>query len=269
MPRPITAPHQSGFTLIEVMVAMALVMVLMVGMNALWTQVASQFDDLVYRQKAIFRLNGEMERLVALYNSSDTSKDPTFNEVDTGVDYTQNIPTYAGSFLSTTPNSSYPYGSTQNRRVFNKTLAPSYILDAGTSTDMAAFTNTPSADGTTIPTQSIYTNILMTGTGSSRRNLVWLDQVHQIVGQLSWDFCLLPNTYGTSDSHYGMFNDCKGNPATATVVSPCYQTACYFLTVYIDYPFRFDATNKVGVPIPGIPVETITAETIVGKQRKS
>ncbi len=298
MPRPATR-RQSGFTLIEVMVAFALTMVLMIGMSALWTVVAAQFDSLVYRQKAIFRLNGEMERLVGLYNYSSsvagpppvTITDPTIQTppLDIGVDYTQNNPAYteaisayAGSFLSTTPTNSYPNGQAANRRVYNigkntpgaPTTALSYVLDAGVAADLTTFETLVSPDGGlpngtgTPPTaQAVYTNILMTGTGASRRNFVWLDQAHQIVGQLSWDYCLMPNTYSINDTYYPTAKDCTGAPTPTTATSPCYLTACYFLTVYIDYPFRFDPTQKVGVPIPDTPVETITAETIVGKRK--
>lgn len=267
MPRP-AARRQSGFTLIEVMVAFALTMVLMIGMSALWTVVATQFDSLVYRQKAIFRLNGEMERLVAQYGSKTT--DPTVQGTDAVVDYTP-VPDNAGSFLSTTPASNnYPSnGSNANRRIYVTAGTPVYVGSVTTATT-PAFTDPISADGgatlggTGKTAQQVYSNILITGSGTARRNLVWLDQAHQVVGQLSWDICLVPNTSSSTDYFSGQ-KDCMG--ITIATSSPCYSTACYFLTVYLDYPFRFDATNKVGVPIPGTSVETITAQTIVGKRK--
>ena len=59
--------RQSGFTLIEVMVGVALTAILVLGLSALWAVVAENFFGLNVRQKAILSLNGEMERIVALH----------------------------------------------------------------------------------------------------------------------------------------------------------------------------------------------------------
>ncbi len=64
-------PFERGFTLIEVMVGMVLASILVMGLTSLWGVVGNQFSDLNLRQRAVFALNGEMERLSSIY-ASDT-----------------------------------------------------------------------------------------------------------------------------------------------------------------------------------------------------
>lgn len=61
---------QRGFTLIEVMVGMVLASILVMGLTSLWGVITTQFIDLSLRQRAVFALNGEMERLAAIYSSN-------------------------------------------------------------------------------------------------------------------------------------------------------------------------------------------------------
>ncbi|PCI40839.1 MAG: hypothetical protein COB46_05925 [Rhodospirillaceae bacterium] len=61
---------ERGFTLIEVMVGMVLASILVMGLTSLWSVITTQFQDLNYRQRAVFALNGEMERLSAIYASN-------------------------------------------------------------------------------------------------------------------------------------------------------------------------------------------------------
>ncbi|MBF0195744.1 MAG: prepilin-type N-terminal cleavage/methylation domain-containing protein [Magnetococcales bacterium] len=61
------SPKSKGFTLIEVMIGMILTGILAMGMMGLWSMIGDQFFRLTIRQKAIFVLHGEMERLSALY----------------------------------------------------------------------------------------------------------------------------------------------------------------------------------------------------------
>jgi len=58
---------QSGMTLIEVMVGFVLTSILLFGLTGLWSVVNKQFQDLTIKQKAVFVLSGEMERLAAVY----------------------------------------------------------------------------------------------------------------------------------------------------------------------------------------------------------
>lgn len=61
-------PHrQAGFTLVEVMVGIVLTAILALGLTALWAFVGDEFLRLGLRQKAVFALNSEMERLAMVY----------------------------------------------------------------------------------------------------------------------------------------------------------------------------------------------------------
>lgn len=54
-----------GFTIIELMVGMVLISIMVLGMNNLWFVVDDYFFRLQLRQKAVFSLTGELERLAA------------------------------------------------------------------------------------------------------------------------------------------------------------------------------------------------------------
>lgn len=62
---------KSGFTLIEVMVGMVLATVLWVGMFGMFANVDRYTLQLSFKQKAVFRLDAEMKRLVLLINDKD------------------------------------------------------------------------------------------------------------------------------------------------------------------------------------------------------
>lgn len=61
---------ESGFTLIEIMVAMVLIMIAMIGLNSAFSVMSAVSRDLTIRQKAVFTLDNEMERLYGLYSRS-------------------------------------------------------------------------------------------------------------------------------------------------------------------------------------------------------
>lgn len=60
--------RQRGFTLIEVMTASVILSIFIVSLGTSWLVADRRADRLMNRQKAIFVLNGEMERLTTLYN---------------------------------------------------------------------------------------------------------------------------------------------------------------------------------------------------------
>ena len=63
--------HQQGVTLIEVMVGIVLTSILILGLSGLWSMVHKQFRNLTIKQKAVFVLSGEMERLATFYTWND------------------------------------------------------------------------------------------------------------------------------------------------------------------------------------------------------
>src|ERR1700674_5626441 len=82
MPRD--ARHrQRGFSLLEVMFASTILSVIILGVGGFWYAANSRVADLVLKQKAIFVLNAEVERLTALYVFTGFAVDPTNSPVST------------------------------------------------------------------------------------------------------------------------------------------------------------------------------------------
>lgn len=230
--RPPRLTRQSGITLMEVMIGIVLVGVLVLGMNGLWEAAARQLDEASLRQRAVFRLNGEMERLSALYIFGGGSTVPKVSVIDYA---TSAIPARIGSYIGTTVSSDR------------------YIYSDGTGSPVeklaATFAETIDTDGhnaEAVYSRIYYLNAGSTGTPEDDRNLVWLDREHGVLAQLSWELNDLPNTATTGSK------PCSGGP-------------CQLLTLYLDYPFRYstetlDPRGDMG------PVETITLQTIVGQR---
>lgn len=224
---------QSGVTLIEVMVGMVLVGLLAIGMNAVWESAARQLDDVSLRQRAIFRLNGEMERLSALYIFSD-GNGPA-NKLP--VDYAAGAPARTASYITdATANQRFIYGPTSASGV-----------NGPVPVALSVFEKTVDADGQNAETVYGAIHHLDAGVPSTTtddRNLVWLDREHDVLAQISWKATPLPNTDPTG-------------------TTPCDAASCTLLTLFLDYPFRYvggaaDPRGDMG------PVETITLQTIVG-----
>lgn len=226
--------RQSGITLMEVMIGIVLVGLLALGMNGLWEAAARQLDEASLRQRAVFRLNGEMERLSALYIFASGPANPV-----AVTDYaTATIPAQAGSYIGTTVSSSrYIYAST--------TLTPPLTSSAAT------FAEAVTADGqnaNNVYSQIWYLDAGSFGTTTDDRNLVWLDREREVLAQISWELSDLPAT----------------NPSLGEV-RPCSGAPCQLLTFYLDYPFRYTTASTDPRGDMG-PVETITLQTIVGRR---
>ena len=58
----------AGFALIDAMVGMVLTAIFVMGLSGLWALVADETQEQVLQQKAIYALNGELERLSAMYS---------------------------------------------------------------------------------------------------------------------------------------------------------------------------------------------------------
>jgi len=256
---------QTGMTLVEVMVAMMLTAILLIGMNALWVTISREVDSLVLRQKAIFRLNGEMERLVGLYATDSVAVDsvtsPNADAPIVVTDYQANAPANVSDYIANAPivTNAVATGwasdpANGNRFIYRAGAADFIINDAsgavggfgqslGADRDLmdtgTSPTNPASAD-------SIYSRVLqwhpglVAGEGGDR-NLVWLDRDKNIVAQISWSTVLTASA-------------CRGN------------IGCRHVTMYIDYPFRYVDQNNPRNEIEGFPVSTITIQTIVSSR---
>jgi prepilin-type N-terminal cleavage/methylation domain-containing protein len=139
----------AGYSLIEVVAAMAILSVLVLGLTNLWSTLGQiSFGELL-RQKTVFALNGEMERLDALYTT--TGFGAGIRVATTGYPAITNI---AGS---------------TNRLVYDtESTGVSFVV-----TSLAALQATNAA-------------VWKTGFGLATRNYVWIDQDRGILGMLSW-----------------------------------------------------------------------------------
>lgn len=232
--------RQTGMTLIEVMVGFTLVATLMVGMNMMWSQINLQADRQILKQKAIFRLHGEMERLDRLYAAGTlaTSGTCTSDCVSSGgyLDHSDLTLTNDGAYLEV-PDSRWVYdsGGAAPYAVQGETVDPE-----GTATELSKLND-------------IYRKIHVVGAGASTRNYVWLDRRRNILGRLSWHLYI-------NDSGSGALSQKKCSTSSQY---------CALLTLFIDYPLRatLDGSDVItgATEISEQPVESLTLQTIVGQ----
>ncbi|WP_434620425.1 type IV pilus modification PilV family protein [Azospirillum sp. B2RO_4] len=235
--RPPRLSRQSGITLMEVMIGIVLVGILLLGMNGLWEAAARQLDEASLRQRAVFRLNGEMERLSALYIFGPVPTTST-NLVSVADYATSTIPARIGSYIGT---------SVSNSRLIyaDNTTTPTVTTS---TTTFAQTVNTDGQNAETVYSRIYYLDAGIVGTTGDDRNLVWLDRERGVLAQLSWELSDLPYT----------------DPLLSGG-KPCNNKPCQLLTLYLDYPFRY-STDTVDPRGDMGPVETITLQTIVGQR---
>lgn len=235
--RPYIRPlADAGFTLIEVMVGFVLVAILLIGMNQFWVVVSGQIDGQIIRQKAVFRANGEMERLVELYigNSAQVDADiANFNS--DGYDV---VPVgHVASGLITTSPARFIYDST--------------VLGFVTTT-FDEFREELTSRSTAADANTVYSRVFFYDDPATAqdRNVVWLDREKGVVARLSW---ILDRT--------GF--DQAGRPCFVEVP----LNECFLLTLFLDFPFRVGVAANPLQPFGNVPLETITLQTIVGPRR--
>ena len=76
-PKATAGRRQKGFSLLEVMFASTILSIFVLGIGGFWYQASTRTTELVLRQKAIFALSGELERLSALYVYTGFAADST------------------------------------------------------------------------------------------------------------------------------------------------------------------------------------------------
>jgi|TARA_B100000315_G_C14499667_1_gene551713 prepilin-type N-terminal cleavage/methylation domain-containing protein len=166
--REFKVSSHNGFTLIEVLVAAVLTSIMMVGLSTLWTVVAKQFFDLTTRQKAIFVLNGEMERLAVLFYWNPRTD------------------------IATASNGYADYGgySDPNRWMYRADQAQ---LNSFVTADGATFEPGPNS----APNFRLYFHDSNGIPGTEDRNYVWVDHERNITGRLSWQ----DTAFGNADCY--------------------------------------------------------------------
>ncbi len=196
--------------------------------------------DLQLRQKAVFALNGEMERLAMLYGVAPSSGAALSASALTAV---------SGSAYATIPG---VLGSASRLAYGGSTAGVSF-----TTTNASTFASTSSSDAL----------VLVSGSGASTQDLVWLDRPRNIMARLSWVTC---NVTGNTTAA------CWGGTGPTGPSSTCYAPAggssgapCQLLTAVLEWPFRLvggapvaDSAQAGGRLAAGV----LTLSTIVGRR---
>lgn len=225
---------EHGYTLIEVVVAMAILSILVLGLANLWSVLGGLSFSQLLRQKAVFALNGEMERLNWLYTTS------AFG---------------AGIRLAT---SGYP-------TIANVPGSGSRLVYDVASTN-AGFLVTSSASMQASNSAVWETGIIALNT----RNYVWLDQDRGILAQLSWEeqpLSLCGNAGGGTNLPCTCYPflpilpviNLLGILTIGTGIGNCVQ-----ILLVLDYPFTIQ--GGVATQMPGQTLKTLTLRTIVGRR---
>lgn len=158
MPSPPSSnrARQRGYSLMEVMIASVVLSIMVLGMSGFWYTAVGRASDLVLRQKAIFVLNAEMERISSLYvYTSFYDEGGDGPQVTTGYDSLAGMPT--GRLI-------YP-------------------------PDVSDYTNSGDYVTTTVTTfQSTEFHVYLDDqfVSANDRTYVWLDRSRSIVGRISW-----------------------------------------------------------------------------------
>ena len=229
--------NESGFTLIEVLAASAILSVLGLCLVRFWTVGNQTTFDLLQRQKAVLVLNGEMERLAALYE----------------------VTPFGGSTITST--SGYP--------------ALTNIPGSGTRLTYA--TNSLGFGSASIPfvvtTASAFsagadTNVWISG-GTPAQDFVWIDHNRSLMGRLIWASCSVSNNSQTSNLCWTQPAGGKVPPSAPSTCmaflnpSATGTTPCLLITLVLDYPYRLVDGGAVQAEVN---LNTLTLSTIVGRR---
>ena len=202
--------RQRGFSLLEVMVASTILSIFILGIGGFWYQASSRTYDLVLKEKAIFALSGELERISALYVYTSYAADPVNGPLTTTGynDGLASLPTtrliYAGDISSYASNDYV-------RNVYGSFTADEFEV-------------------------YVESNILP----ALKRDYIWVDKSRSIVGRLSWTA-----TDITSVTSCVQALDCSCQRFDAVASS---GGRCKLLDVYLEYPYRIDSSGNVTAP---------------------
>ena len=219
---------EQGFTLVEVMVGIVLTAILTLGLTGLWAMAADNFLDSAIRQKAIFALNNEVERFVAINSRAyvtGAAKDSGDTFQRTTVPYDENIwdtTLTKGNFITTGPD-------------FN----PEQVLYVGS--------------GSNTDRNLVWLDQEDGIVGS----------IHWIWGR----YCSgQPGCPDSSPPDLGLSNGRTYTAVTEAL--NCHSDTCNYLVFFIRYPYRYDASSGTLTPTPGSADESALQEielhTVIG-----
>jgi len=243
--------RQSGFTLIEVLIGIALTAILVLGMSGLWTTVNDQFLYLTLKQKAVFVLNGEMERLSSLYRYTNFSNLDRFQTV-----------VYENDTLGDDLSDPAIIDFVKDRLIFISSpvnLSRMVVSqEEGTASLFDCSINETDQPATTQFNSECAGRILVDENGvgtDDDRNYVWIDQERRITARVSWR---LRSIKSFISSVY------------PNVDKPCWDNAggtdCKELTLYLHFPFRYSSPQEPDRDAGFGRRETLVLKTFVGRR---
>ncbi|MCP5142034.1 MAG: hypothetical protein H6980_06765 [Gammaproteobacteria bacterium] len=155
---PLAVRQQFGITQIEVLIGIVLTATLVIGLVGLWSLVDEQFQRLQWRQKAVFELNAQTERLAALYRHT-------------------NFLGEAGRHADG--------GVTVGRWIYREDPSPSEGTVSGL---VVAENHDADVDANSFgERQILHMDYPGPPTASSHTNTIWLDRDNLVTAELAWE----------------------------------------------------------------------------------
>lgn len=221
--------RQRGFTLIEVMVASVILSVFVLGLSGLWQASSRRVEDLTVRQKAVFVLNAEMERLTALYGYT------SFGDggATTSTGYNDNSVLPASRLV-------YPDGGTLLS-----------IILGGPGQNFVTTSFNTFRTGPEFRVFVVDSGLL----GTSDRAYVWIDRERNVAGRLSW----VTSEISVNSCEGGDNCSCHDFDGTDSWL---FKRNCRTLELFLEYPYRPTSTGAFVTPAN---VRTMSLRTIVGR----
>lgn len=161
-----------GMTLIEIIVAIVITSILVIGLSGMWVMVDDQFLRIAQRERALLVLNGHVERLAALYRYGNfIGEDAT--HADT---------------LATIPSTSLVPQVNVQRHIYRANpVSPAITGLVVTETSNANVTRAAVAED-----QVLFMDTVIAANDSSELNVVWLDRALNLSAKFSWHLETLP-----------------------------------------------------------------------------
>ena len=223
------------------MVAGTVLSVVALGLVNAWTVMDRMSFDTLLRQKAVFILNAEMERLTTLFAYTNFGESAASRPETTGY---PEVPNLSG-------------GST--RRIYATTSA-SVDFEVTAAADFAA-SDDP---------------VWVVGTGTAARNYVWLDRGRNLAARISWTEC---DVSATTAATCWDGKPAKKTSPSAPGSSAAYSCLdfgggnkdgssggdrCRLIQLVLEYSFRVQGTTTAPVAAGGN--RTLTLSTVVGRR---
>jgi prepilin-type N-terminal cleavage/methylation domain-containing protein len=252
----------AGFTLIEVIVALAVLAIVVLGTTSLAVVVQDEFLKYTIRQKAIFALHSTMEQLVANYQSQSAATPTPYWAVDTERTATTGTDQVAHDELLETAKK--PPNTPDRIRYIP--LAGGTLLGTGNAT-RPGFSTMAIAEFNEQPWRTLLVDLGPTGPSVEDRALVWLDRERRLAASMSFTL-ETPDVTGTVSPGTSNPPDMPGQTLAPVGCGPTPRiNGCGMLVLYLQFPYVLPSTTSNPTALVQLftgYTETYTVATIVG-----